>query len=193
MALSQNGQVSLLGGFTKVYKYGSEEDYIRGENDFPVTPAHTPMGFGLSFGYYFHRFFGLELDGKFVLSSSVILEDPSDQDTVEINTAKHVPVTLNLLFRFMEGEVQPYLAVGGGFDRLIIEDETYTTDYGYEITIPAPTGKECIDPVAQLGGGICIFFGSHFGLKIDARLMMIFSSGQTIYNFNTYAGLVIGF
>ena len=56
-------QLSLFGGASHVFAYGSEDDYIFGENDFPVTPSHTPLNFGLSFTLFLTDLFGIEIDG----------------------------------------------------------------------------------------------------------------------------------
>ena len=70
-------------------EYGSEDEYVMGENDFPVTPAHTPLGFGADFAYSFTKNIAIALEARYILSSEVALIDPSDQDTVEINTSSH--------------------------------------------------------------------------------------------------------
>jgi len=40
---AQNSRLtlSLFGGLSHVREYGSVDDYILGENDFPVTPSHS--------------------------------------------------------------------------------------------------------------------------------------------------------
>ncbi len=52
---AQKFQFSLFGGVNHVFTYGSEDDYVFGENDFPVMPSHTPGSFGTSFGLYFTK------------------------------------------------------------------------------------------------------------------------------------------
>ena len=99
-AHAQNFQFSLFGGINHVFEYGSEDDYILGGNDFPVTPSHSPLTLGASFGYFFTGNLGVELDWRYVMSSKVTLEDPSDQDTVEIDSSKHYSLTLNLIYQF---------------------------------------------------------------------------------------------
>jgi len=122
-------QFSVFGGLNHVFEYGSEDDYEMGENNFPVTPAHTSGNFGAAFAYFFTANIGLELDGRYTLSSKVTLEDPADQDTVEINTSKHYSVTLNFIYQFLSGNLKPYLVVGGGIDKLLAKGETYTSEY----------------------------------------------------------------
>ena len=40
-------QLSFLSGFNHVFEYGKEEEYVMGENDFPVTPSHTLLSLGM--------------------------------------------------------------------------------------------------------------------------------------------------
>lgn len=52
--------LTVSGGLSNVFEYGSEEDYVLGENDFPVTPSHTPPCFGLAYTRCFARNLGVE-------------------------------------------------------------------------------------------------------------------------------------
>lgn len=88
-------QLSLLGGLNLVLEYGSEADYVLGENDFPVTPAHNPPIIGISFAYFFSKKVGIELDGRYYFNSEVTLEDPSDQDKINLSTSLHASLTVN--------------------------------------------------------------------------------------------------
>ena len=45
--MAEKYQVSLFVGMNHIPQYGSADDYVLGENDFPVTPAHTPPNFGI--------------------------------------------------------------------------------------------------------------------------------------------------
>ena len=88
-------QLSILAGINNVSGYGSEEDYIADENDFPVMPSHHPSCLGISFAYSLTKKAVIELAGRCYSSSKVTLEDPSDQDTLEIYSARHYSVTAN--------------------------------------------------------------------------------------------------
>lgn len=184
-------QFSIFGGINNVFKYGSENDYVMGENDFPVTPAHKPASFGASIGYFFTDNIGIELDGRYYLSSKVILEDPSDQDSVEVDASKHFSIALNIFYRLSGGDFRPYLVVGGGFDMLSAKDETYTSEYGYEIEFIAPETTTGL--LAQVGGGIQYFLSSSAGARLDVRYVLIFDDPDNINSLSIMAGVFIRF
>jgi outer membrane beta-barrel protein len=188
---AQGFQLSVFGGINHVFEYGSEDDYILGGNDFPVTPSHSPATLGASFAYFFSQNLGLELDWRYVLSSKVILEDPSDQDTVEIDSSKHYSLTLNLIYQFGSGKLKPYIAAGGGFDKLMAEDATYTSEYGFEITLEAP--EKTLDTVANFGGGLNYFMSDSMALKLDVRYIMIFADPNNVNNLSAVVGLSFRF
>ena len=64
---------------------GSEEDYDQAENDFPLVSSHQSVGFGVGFLNDSGRvLFGFE--AQYNAKSTATLTDPSDNDTVEIET-----------------------------------------------------------------------------------------------------------
>ena len=190
-AQEQRFQLSILGGANHVFEYGSEDDYILGENDFPIVPSHTPINFGLSFTIFFTDIIGVELDGRYFLSTPMILEDPSDLDTVEVDSSKHYSLTANLIVQLGSGTVRPYVVLGGGFDKLLAEDQTYITEYGYDVDFLAP--ENTIDVLVQAGAGIMFFFVDRAGLRLDARYVHIFSDPDDVRSINGTAGLFIRF
>lgn len=184
-------QLSIFGGANYVFEYGSVDDYSLGENDFPVVPSHTPLNFGLSFAIFFTQSLGVELEGRYFISSGMILEDPSDLDTVEIDSSKHYSLTANLILQIGTGTIRPYVVLGGGFDKLLAEDQSYTSEYGYEIEFLAP--EKTIDLLAQAGVGMEVLFGSRGGLRLDARYIHIFSDPDDIRSLSGTAGFFIRF
>jgi len=184
-------QASIFGGINHVFEYGSEDDYEMGGNDFPVTPAHTSVSFGAAFAYFFTNNLSVELDGRYMLGSNVTLEDPSDQDTVEITTSKHYSLTLNFIYHFLSGKFRPYLVVGGGIDKLIVKDETYTSEYGYEIEFIAP--EKTIDPLAQVGAGIQYFMSQNLGVRLDIRYVLIFDDPNNVSSIHFVGGALFRF
>jgi outer membrane protein W len=179
-------QLSFLAGFNHTFECGSEDDYLAGENDFPVTPAHTSPNISLCFGYFFKKNMGLELDGAINFRSRVRLEDPSDQDTVEINTSAHYSITLNFIYMFLGGNLRPYLIAGGGIDKLSVKDESYTSEYGYVVEFSAP--DRAIDPMANMGFGIYYFLNPRLGLRFDIRYGVIFADPNNINSLSVMAG-----
>jgi opacity protein-like surface antigen len=188
---SQEIQAYLFGGWYKVFEYGEEEDYVMGENDFPVTPGHTSFNFGAAVGLFFTRHLGVELDARYAFSTKVILEDPSDLDTVEVDTAKHYALSLNVVYRLLGRRLSPYLLVGVGMDRLLAQEETYISEYGYEIEFLPP--EKASNFVTNVGGGIELFLLSNLGARIDVRYSVIFDEPHNQNAFNITAGLLFGF
>ncbi len=186
-ALAGKYQFSIFGGINHMFRYGAEEDYVLGENDFPVTPSHTPANLGASFTLFLNEKIALELDGRFTLSSKITLVDPSDNDTVAIDSTKHYSLTLNFLFQFLEGSLRPYLIFGGGIDKLLAEDKTYRSEYGFEVDFLAP--DKTIDPVANLGGGMCFYVSSILAIRLDLRYVIIFSEPDSISSINGVLGI----
>ncbi len=183
---AQKFKFSVFGGVNHIFTYGSDKDYVFGENDFPVTPSHTPFNFGAALSVFVTDRIEVELDGRYTLSSQIALTDPSDNDTVTIDSSKHYSFTLNFLYRFMEGKVGPYLVLGGGVDKLLGEDKTYVTDYGWDVEFLAPEGA--LDFVADLGGGVYYSLGSHLGIRVDLRYVLIFSEPDRLGGLNGVLG-----
>ena len=190
-AMAEKYQLSLFGGMNHVFQYGTEGDYILGENDFPVTPAHTPPNFGVAFALYLKDNIALELDWRYTLSSQVTLMDPSDQDEVEIDSSKHHTITLNFIYRFLKGTVKPYIVVGGGLDKILANDQTYLTKYGFEVDFLAP--EKTIDPLANIGAGVQFFVSPNLGIRFDLRYVMIFTEPDSISSLNGVAGITYSF
>ena len=186
-ALAEKYQISLFVGMNHVFQYGSEGDYVFSENDFPVTPAHTPPNLGASFALYLKDNIALELDWRYTLSSKLMLVDPSDQDEVEIDSSKRHTITLNFIYRFLQGNVKPYIVVGGGLDKILAKDQTYTTQYGFEVDFLAP--DKTIDPIANIGAGVQFFFRPNIGIRLDLRYVMIFAEPDNLSGLNGVAGI----
>ena len=188
---SNKFQLSILGGINNVFEYGSEDDYIMGENNFPVTPGHAPASIGMSFAYFFNDNIGVELDGRLYLSSKITLEDPSDKDTVEIDASKHYSMSLNLIYQLFKGSLRPYFLIGGGFDKLSAKDETYISEYGFDIEFYVP--EKTVNPVILVGGGLQYSLGSSLGVRLDVRYMLLFDDPVNFSSLNIMAGVILKF
>ncbi len=175
-AKAQKGQLSVFGGWSRVFTSGSEADYIHGENDFPITPAHSPLQLGIALGINFNDQIGLELDYRTFFSSQLTLVDPSDLDTVEVDSSRHYALTMNVVYRVLEGRLSPYILVGGGFDKLTAEDELYRSEFGFVIEFSAPDKKT--NGMANLGGGILFSALESLMTRFDVRYSPIFSDPQ---------------
>ena len=184
-------QLSFLSGFNHVFEYGKEEEYVMGENDFPVTPSHTPLSLGITCAYFFGKKIGIEAGGRFFSGSDLILRDPSDDDTVKIDSSRHISLTVNLMYRFSDKKVMPYAVVGIGLDYLLAEEGIYTSTYGYSVDIVAP--ERTTDLLAAFGAGIDLHFSRSLGFRGDVRYMLLFGKPHRISNLNVMIGLFIGF
>jgi len=190
---TRNFQLAVFGGLHHQAAYGSDQDYVRGENDFPVTPAHTAgmVGFGLT--YFFTPHLGVEYDGRFVRSSPVTSRDPSDGDTLAFETNRHFTMTLNLVLGLPLGRFRPYLAAGGGIDRMEARGEQLTTALGHEIIIDDPAEGGLLDPVLQAGGGLLVLLFKGVGLSLDGRYVVIFDTPSSLGGLSFGLGLVARF
>jgi opacity protein-like surface antigen len=183
-----------FGGLNRVFEYGCDCDYELGVNDFPVTPAHDTGTVGFGFGYGLGKGFVIELDGRYNSNAEVKLTDPSDGDTVKIDTAKHYSVTANLLYRIGRGGIQPYLLAGAGIDTLVdVDTKTLETDMGFEFILNEPEKKT--DFMFNLGGGVEFLLSRTFRLRLDARYINIPKTDDhaEIQSLNATAGLAFHF
>jgi len=192
-AQSGTVQFSLFYGINHHLESGSVDDFQAGYNHFPVMPAHSPSNFGGSFAYFFTRWFGLEYDMRSTGRTEVTLTDPSDGDTLTIQTPKHLSITLNVLLEPLKGRISPYLLLGAGINRISAEDETYKTAMGYEIIMQIPSESDRLDILVQGGIGVNALVYSYFGLRADVRYMVVFDDPYQARSLNATLGLIARF
>jgi hypothetical protein len=87
----------------------------------------------------------------------------------------------------MEGKIRPYFVLGGGVDKLLGEDRTYVTDYGWDAVFELP--EETLDPVGHLGGGVHYIVRPNIGIRFDLRYVLIFSEPDRLGSLNGVLGL----
>ncbi len=192
-AQSGTVQFSFFYGINHHSEYGSVDDFQAGYNHFPVMPAHSPSNFGGSFAYFFTRWFGLEYDMRSTGRTEVTLTDPSDGDTLTIQTPKHLSITLNVLLEPLRGRISPYLLLGAGINRISAEEETYKTALGYEIIMQIPSESDRLDILVQGGIGVNALVYSYFGLRADVRYMVVFDDPYKVRSLNATLGLIARF
>jgi hypothetical protein len=142
--------------------------------------------------YQFSGWLGLEVDGRYTLSSKVTLTDPSDGDTVSVDTLQHVGLTMNILLFLGHGSFRPYLALGAGGDvALGAKEQTLTTTLGYEVTFLPPEQKA--EVVADAGLGFLFHMGPTLGLRADVRYLILpkNSNHPLINNVSAVGGLFV--
>jgi hypothetical protein len=133
----------------------------------------------------------VEYDGRFVGSAAVVLRDPSDGDVLRCRSNRHFAFALTLLLRLPAGRVRPYLALGGGLDRMEAKEETVTTDLGQVISWPAPGEDALLAPLVQAGGGVEILVGKAFGVRLDGRYILILDDPADVRAVSATAGLFL--
>jgi len=192
---AQSGKVQITAfyGVNQHYEYGSVEDFESGYNHFPVMPAHSPRNFGGSFAYFFTRWFGLEYDMRSTGRTEVTLTDPSDGDKLTIQTPKHLSITLNVLLEPLRGRISPYVLFGGGINRVQAVDETYISEYGYEVIMQTPSEDSRVDVLVQAGAGVNALVYKYFGLRADVRYMVVFDDPYEVRSLNATLGLIARF
>ena len=188
-AQSFKTQMTFYGGVNHHFEYGSIDDYEPGYNNFPVMPSHTPRNIGFIFAHFFTPSLGMEIDTRLTSGSPVTLVDPSDLDTVDIDTSNHLSLTLNVVYQFLTGSFRPYILVGGGFDRMSGKDEIYVSEYGYEIVMNKLLEDEGFDPMINAGGGVIYFFKKNIGIRMDLRYVWIFDSPFSLNTLSLGAGI----
>lgn len=189
---ARRGELTALAGLNSHFAYGTATDYVLGQNDFPVTPAHGPLLLGLGCALRWGRF-GIEFEGRYTFASSVVLTDPSDGDTVDVKTLPHVSGTVSLVYSPLAGHLRPYLEAGGGLDVVFAKDATYTTRNGYVLDVPAPASKDRFDPEVHAGAGLFVDFSRGFGLRLDGRYVWVLDKPRAVRSLQFAGGLVLGF
>lgn len=182
-------QISLFGGASRVLAYGSEADYAAGINDFPLTPAHTPMTAGLGLGFALTGSLRAEIRGEYALGSDLTLSDPSDGDRVTVPSAKHLSFSLNMVWSPFSGKLAPYLIAGGGADKMMAESASYLSAYGYQITFDSPARS--LDFFVGAGAGLQWSVLPSLGVFIEARGRLLFAKPDSIRSLDAVAGVRI--
>jgi hypothetical protein len=195
LAQAQPGavQITLFYGINHHYEYGSVEEYEMGYNSFPVMPAHSPRNYGASFAYFITHWFALETDVRSTGRTDVTLIDPSDGDTLTIQTPKHLSVSLSFLFEPLRGRISPYLLLGGGINRIQAVDETYISEYEYEVIMQTPPEDSRVDVLLQGGVGVNALLYRNFGLRADVRYQVVFDDPYEVRSLNATLGLIARF
>lgn len=187
LAEEKKNQISILGGINAVSESGSVSDYAPGFNDFPVTPGHKNTSFAFSYARFISSNLGVELDFRYHLGTEVTLTDPSDQESVAVDTLNNYSVTGNILCKFSSDTVQPYVAGGVGMNVLSPYEKEFTSDRGSVIIITAP--EKTSNLIFNVGAGLII--GQPAGLRLDVRYASISNIDASGIQF--FAGIAFKF
>lgn len=179
----------LKGNF--VNSWGTEADYVPGENDFPLVSSYQTYGVGLGMiCHYRFSFFGLEL--HYNLQGKTTLTDSSDDDKLEIDTYKYASGILTIGVNLIRNQDFRVYALGGGGVSYAVDAKTkiYTSKYGFEAEISPQEKKYPLTGV--FGLGFDMYPVSFMGIFFSGRYQYIaFDEPQKAYI--TQGGLVFIF
>jgi len=163
-------------GFDLMQKAGKESDYLPGERDFCLTDSHTVNGFGLGIKSDKTVYFGFELN--YSLKGNALQTDPSDEDTVTIDTYTRASGSILLGVRAVNSPSfsMAFEAGGGGLYLLNAEEKSYTSTAGYETIISPP--ENAFGAHAFAGLALTAFFTPSVGIHVAARYQIFFLTPQ---------------
>jgi len=160
---------------------GSEADYVEGENDFPIVASR--QNYGAGFGLTFGRGIFIGIEGHYTLSGKATLTDPSDDDTVKINTYGYISGFITVGFNIIRSRfMRLYINGGGGICYYLDakETKTYFSQLGYETLIEPPDKQY---PFAAFGGvGLEFYISQSSGILLNGRYLYIdHEESQPVY------------
>jgi hypothetical protein len=186
-----NNDFYFLGKVNFMGATGSEDNYIEGENDFPVASSFSTLGFGLGFTTSFHPFF-FGLEAHYNLGGTTVLTDPSDDDTVKINTYNYASGFLILGVDLVKNQKYSlFINTGIGLSfALNPEMKAYISEYGYETQIELPEKKQSLTAFGGLG--LNIYFSRALGAQVNMRYQYM-DQDESQSAFLVAAGIVYTF
>ncbi|MGQ9618183.1 MAG: hypothetical protein ACUVUG_04380 [Candidatus Aminicenantia bacterium] len=183
----------IFGAMNFVNSSGSASDYKEGENDFPIKNAHRAGGFGLGLSFPLGKNFFFGLEGIYNLGGKATLKDPSDNDSVEIDTYKNSSLFLTMSIDVFKSMNFNLFLNGGIGSNFILENETkiYTSSLGYETQILLPRSKINL---TEFGGlGILYKVNSSIGVLFNSRYFYISYEDNPENGIEVLLGLNISF
>jgi hypothetical protein len=173
MAIRKNKKTYILvhGVFNLAQEMGSNDEYVPGENDFPVTPAHNEYGVGCGVMVNLSNKFAIRLSGDYLQGAEVEKEDPSDGETIMYRTYNNINVLGSVIFKF-GGKTRFFISCGAGINILSpYADKEVAGSLGSIIMLRAPDSKT--NPMASFGGGVILNMKKII-FKIEALYTKIF-------------------
>ncbi len=158
--------------FSLAQKMGSNDEYVPGENDFPITPAHHEYGVGCGLIINLSNRFVVQLSGDYLLGAEVKKEDPFDGETYMYKTYNNINVLGSLMFKFGRKN-RFFISCGGGVNILTpYANKEVEGSLGSIIMLQAPDSKT--NPMAAFGGGVILNMKKII-FKIEALYTKIFN------------------
>jgi len=169
---------------------GSSDDYLEGVNEFPLVSAYK--NFGVGFGLTFGKVVFAGFEGHYNLSGKAKLTDPSDDDTLDINTYRYASGLFTLGVNIMRNQTVRLFINGGGGVRynLNAERQTYTSELGFGVEIEPPEKEFLLEAFGGLGFELYIsqstglFFNGRYSYVDfeDAQMAVVVLAGL-VYRF----------
>jgi len=158
----------LFGKGNFIGETGSKEDYQEGKNDFPLASSFSTIGFGMGLTTTLDPLF-LGIEAHYNLAGNTTLTDPSDNDTVRINTYEYASGFLLLGFHLLRNnKFSLFIDTGIGISlALNTKMRTYVSEYGYETEIEPPEKNYPL--TAFVGAGLKISFKPALGILLNIR------------------------
>ena len=172
-------QLTLRGGLNMFRVNGAESEYVAGTNDFPVTPAYKESVCGIGLAFFTSPSFAIGFDFRYGLAAKVDLRDPSDGETIRVDTPKNLIAALNLYQYFnLSKQMQIFISLGGGGEYRMADDKEYTSNLGSKIIIAAPAKP--FSPLAAAGIGFNYMFFDSLGISLECQGAYIFRTPKQI-------------
>jgi hypothetical protein len=161
--------ITLLGGLNMFGAIGSDSDYVAGENDFPAIPSYQApvMGLRLSFGASRRMAWGLDI--RYGLTGTVDRRDPSDNETVSVDTPQNLTAILQVQTSLdLTDQLALLIVVGGGAEYRLAQEKTFISSLGNKIVVGKP--DKPLSPLVAAGLGLQYMFSDSFGLVAEGRV-----------------------
>lgn len=158
----------LFGKGNFVGSTGSKQDYVEGENDFPLASSFSTLGFGLGITTSIEPVF-LGMEAHYNLGGKTTLTDTSDNDKVKINTYEYASGFFIFGVHILQNrQLSLFINTGTGISYAVnAKMKKYVSEYGYETEIEPPEKKY---PLTVFGGiGLKIDINPDFGIIMNTR------------------------
>lgn len=171
--LKSAGGITLAADYSFFLKSGSADDYEVGVNEFPIEDPHSVSG--ISVGYLFNplgkRSIGFE--AAYNLKSKKVINDPSDNDTAEVDTLPSLEIHFIVTERLIRGKKYSlFTEFGLGIFYFLDASgiKTYTTTIGYKLELDPP--DKLLGYSGFLGIGNSFTLSPKLAIIISARFKM---------------------
>ncbi len=184
-------QFTLRAGLNLFQACGSDGDYVAGENDFPVTPAHQAPSVGIGLTFASGGSLALGIDVQYGLAATVDLRDPSDGEAVQADTPAALLAVLRLSKSIpLTRALRLIVSVGGGGEFRMGGDQEFVSSLGNRIVLEAP--EKPFSPLAAAGAELQARLSPALALALEVRAAYLFRDPAVLL-VTPALGLVLGF